>query len=70
MIKSISCFSFSLFYRPFFWAQGRIATGEVVELFKQYCASCHGEAMEGGLGSFLISLEWKRIGPDLGLDTP
>ena len=65
MIKSMSCFSFSLFYRPFFWAQGRIATGEV-----EYCASCHGEAMEGGLGSFLISLEWKRIGPDLGLDTP
>ncbi|MBK1879010.1 PQQ-dependent sugar dehydrogenase [Pelagicoccus mobilis] len=47
------------------YAQGRITTGKVVEQYKQLCASCHGENMEGGLGSSLITGEWKHIGPDL-----
>ena len=40
-------------------AQSRIGTGEMMELYKQYCATCHGQNMEGGQGSSLIDGIWK-----------
>ncbi|HSH10083.1 MAG TPA: PQQ-dependent sugar dehydrogenase [Oceanipulchritudo sp.] len=39
-------------------AQSRIGTGAVAELYAQYCLSCHGPALEGGLGSSLVDELW------------
>jgi glucose/arabinose dehydrogenase len=39
-------------------AQNRIGTGPVVELYQQHCATCHGDELEGGLGSSLIDDAW------------
>ena len=44
--------------------QSRIGTGPIKELYVQYCASCHGENMEGGQGSSLIDDIWKYGGSD------
>jgi glucose/arabinose dehydrogenase len=47
-------------------AQNRIGTGAAKVLYQQYCMSCHGERMDGGLGSSLLEpTDWKRVGPDL-----
>lgn len=40
-------------------AQSRIGTGSIKELYTQHCATCHGQNMEGGLGSSLIDDVWK-----------
>lgn len=45
-------------------AQSRIGTGEMMDLYKQYCATCHGQNMEGGQGSSLIDGVWKYGGSD------
>ena len=45
-------------------AQNRIGTGSMKEQYTQYCASCHGQSMEGGLGSSLIDDEWKHGSSD------
>jgi len=39
--------------------QLRIGTGTARKLYKQHCAVCHGEQMQGGLGSSLVDGEWK-----------
>ncbi|MBT3483371.1 MAG: secretion protein HlyD, partial [Opitutales bacterium] len=39
--------------------QSRIGTGSIMELYTQNCATCHGQNMEGGLGSSLIDDVWK-----------
>lgn len=39
------------------FAQLRVGTGEVVNIYRQHCAVCHGEQMDGGLGGSLISPE-------------
>lgn len=45
------------------FAQNRIGTGAVQELYQQYCMSCHGEDLSGGLGgSLLESDSWKQVG--------
>ena len=47
------------------FAQHNIGKGEVADLFKQHCASCHGQDLKGGLGGSLLKAEWKHIGEDL-----
>ena len=42
----------------FLYAQNRIGTGGMKDLYIQYCASCHGQNMEGGQGSSLIDDVW------------
>lgn len=39
-------------------AQAGVGEGPVADLYKQYCASCHGADLEGGSGSSLIDDEW------------
>ncbi|WP_338045105.1 PQQ-dependent sugar dehydrogenase [Oceanipulchritudo coccoides] len=39
-------------------AQSRIGTGAVVDLYEQHCLACHGQSLEGGLGSNLVDDEW------------
>lgn len=42
-------------------AQYRIGTGEVADLYKQHCAVCHGDELEGGLGGSLTGeLDYAR----------
>jgi glucose/arabinose dehydrogenase len=41
------------------FGQSRIGTGSIKDLYVQYCASCHGQNMEGGQGSSLIDDVWK-----------
>ena len=45
-------------------AQNRIGTGRVDQVFKQHCAVCHGQSMEGGIGGSLLEGDWARIGKD------
>jgi glucose/arabinose dehydrogenase len=45
-------------------AQNRIGTGDVAELYKTYCAACHGEHLQGGQGSSLIDAEWTHGSSD------
>ncbi|MCZ6674617.1 MAG: PQQ-dependent sugar dehydrogenase [Verrucomicrobia bacterium] len=40
-------------------SQNKIGTGPILELYKQNCSACHGQNMEGGLGSSLIDDVWK-----------
>ncbi|RME68998.1 MAG: secretion protein HlyD [Verrucomicrobia bacterium] len=40
-------------------AQNRIGTGSADALYKTYCATCHGQNLEGGQGSSLIDDVWK-----------
>jgi len=42
-------------------AQNRIGTGEVEVLYRQQCASCHGQNLEGGLGGPLLGDNWDYI---------
>lgn len=49
---------------PHLLSQSSIGTGSIKELYTQYCASCHGQNMEGGLGSSLIDDLWKHGGSD------
>ncbi len=45
------------------FGQNRIGTGAVEELYQQYCMSCHGEDLTGGLGGSLIDASsWKVVG--------
>lgn len=40
--------------------QYAIGGGEVVKLYQQHCASCHGDNMEGGVGGSLVGMrEWR-----------
>lgn len=39
--------------------QSKIGTGSIKELYTLNCATCHGQEMEGGLGSSLIDDVWK-----------
>lgn len=39
-------------------AQNRIGTGEVAQVYQQHCAICHGQQLEGGLGSNLVDEHW------------
>lgn len=39
-------------------AQNRIGTGAVADLYQQHCQVCHGESLEGGLGSSLVDDIW------------
>ncbi len=41
------------------FAQNRIGSGAVDELYQKNCASCHGQKLEGGQGSSLIDDIWK-----------
>ena len=48
------------------FSQNRIGTGEVKEIYEQYCLSCHAADLKGGLGNSLLDRStWKMIGPDL-----
>ena len=38
--------------------QNRIGTGPAKDLYLQYCATCHGQNLEGGQGSSLIDDVW------------
>lgn len=46
------------------FSQNRIGTGDMKDLYLQYCASCHGQNMEGGQGSSLIDDVWKHGSTD------
>lgn len=45
-------------------AQNRIGTGKADKLYKQHCATCHGQDMEGGQGSSLIDDVWAHGSTD------
>lgn len=48
------------------FGQNRIGTGAVEELYQQYCMSCHGEDLNGGLGGSLIDAStWKVVGREI-----
>jgi len=59
MKKPILGILFLLSIPYFLSGQSRIGTGGMMDLYKQYCASCHGQNMEGGQGSSLIDGIWK-----------
>ena len=40
------------------YGQNRIGTGPAKDLYLQYCATCHGQNLEGGQGSSLIDDVW------------
>lgn len=46
------------------FAQNRIGSGKVSELFNNYCATCHGENLRGGQGSSLIDDIWTYGGSE------
>jgi glucose/arabinose dehydrogenase len=59
--------SFFLSACLFIAAQNAMADGDVVEVYNTYCMSCHGENMEGGLGTNLLDKDaWKRVGEGKG----
>jgi glucose/arabinose dehydrogenase len=63
MWKLLPCI---LFFASSVLAQNQIGTGAAEALYQQYCMSCHGESLSGGLGSSLLDPSaWKRVGPDL-----
>ncbi len=43
-------------------AQNRIGTGNVKEIYREHCASCHGKKLEGGLGGSLLEGPWQHGG--------
>ncbi|ADE54115.1 PQQ-dependent sugar dehydrogenase [Coraliomargarita akajimensis] len=44
-------------------AQTNIGTGKVADLYTQYCVTCHGENLQGGLGKSLLEPEiWTVVG--------
>ncbi|MDQ8186260.1 PQQ-dependent sugar dehydrogenase [Pelagicoccus sp. SDUM812002] len=45
-------------------AQNRIGSGDVSELYKTYCANCHGENLRGGQGSSLVDGIWAHGSSD------
>ena len=49
------------------YAQNRIGTGPVKDLYLQYCAACHGQNLEGGQGSSLIDDVWKYGSSDVDI---
>jgi len=49
------------------FAQNRIGTGSVDQLYQQHCASCHGPNLEGGSGSSFLDDEWKHGATDADL---
>lgn len=49
------------------FAQGRIGTGKVVELFNKTCASCHNTDLSGGLGGELRQGPWKQVSDDASM---
>lgn len=45
------------------YAQNRIGTGNVKEIYTQHCKVCHGQDLDGGLGGSLIDKDsWKIVG--------
>ncbi len=48
----------SIFFTSSLNAQNRIGTGEVANLYRIHCASCHGEQLEGALGGSLVGGNW------------
>jgi len=49
--------------QPAAHAQIRIGTGQVQELYRQYCQVCHGQDLQGGLGGSLLQREsWRVVG--------
>lgn len=64
MIRSISWGITLLLLPVSVFGQNRIGTGVVQELFNQYCANCHGEDLQGGLGPALVIGGWKYAGED------
>ncbi len=40
------------------FAQNKIGTGAVAELYQENCMACHGEALKGGLGPSLVDDVW------------
>lgn len=47
--------------------QNRIGTGPAKDLYLQYCATCHGQNMEGGQGSSLIDEVWNYGSSDAAM---
>ena len=43
-------------------AQNKIGTGEVSDIYREHCASCHGAKLEGGLGGSLLEGPWQHGG--------
>ncbi len=44
-------------------AQNRIGTGAVETLYQQYCMTCHGKDLKGGMGQSLLNPStWKVVG--------
>ncbi len=59
MKSIVSAFTLALIVCVQCYAQSRIGTGTIKDLYTQNCATCHGQNMEGGLGSSLIDGVWK-----------
>lgn len=59
MKKHIACLLTATLLSFALSAQNRIGTGGMKDLYLQYCATCHGQNMEGGQGSSLIDGVWK-----------
>jgi glucose/arabinose dehydrogenase len=61
-----SLLSLLLTVPAFLQAQYSIGTGPVVELYKDHCAICHGDNLEGGLGGGLLGeLQYAQSDDDL-----
>ena len=49
------------------YGQNRIGTGPAKDLYLQYCATCHGQNLEGGQGSSLIDEVWNYGSSDAAI---
>ena len=64
-MKHILIYLFSIALLPLIISgQNRIGTGGMKDVYTQYCATCHGQNMEGGQGSSLIDDIWKHGSSD------
>ena len=64
MLRKSSFLIFGLLTTSLATAQNNIGRGEVADTYKKNCAVCHGENLEGGLGSNLIDDVWTHATND------
>lgn len=45
-------------FLPALFAQFNIGQGKIAKIYENYCATCHGEKLDGGLGGSLVDDTW------------